>query len=143
MQEVHHFAQVLHAIDLEAGDDGRFARIGRWQDEALEAVLLRFERDRQRALDRTNAAIEAQLALGATRHQALRVSTRLALRTALMPIINTMAAIGLVSLPGMMTGQILAGQHDRARGQGFETRDRAQQRRLATATWPEDGDHLP
>jgi putative ABC transport system permease protein len=26
-----------------------------------------------------------------------------------MPIINSMAAIGLVSLPGMMTGQILAG----------------------------------
>ena len=26
-----------------------------------------------------------------------------------MPIINSMAAVGLVSLPGMMTGQILAG----------------------------------
>jgi putative ABC transport system permease protein len=26
-----------------------------------------------------------------------------------MPTINSMAAIGLVSLPGMMTGQILAG----------------------------------
>ena len=58
---------------------------------------------------RDRSAIEAQLALGATRRQALRGSTRLALRTALMPIINTMAAIGLVSLPGMMTGQILAG----------------------------------
>lgn len=34
---------------------------------------------------------------------------RTALRSALMPIINSMAATGLVSLPGMMAGQILAG----------------------------------
>ena len=31
------------------------------------------------------------------------------IRTGLMPIINAMAAAGIVSLPGMMTGQILAG----------------------------------
>ena len=34
---------------------------------------------------------------------------RTALQTALIPIINSMAAAGVVSLPGMMTGQILAG----------------------------------
>lgn len=33
----------------------------------------------------------------------------IALSTALIPIINSMFAVGLVSLPGMMTGQILAG----------------------------------
>ena len=32
-----------------------------------------------------------------------------ALHTALIPTINTLLAVGLVSLPGMMTGQILAG----------------------------------
>jgi putative ABC transport system permease protein len=32
-----------------------------------------------------------------------------AARSGLMPIINAMAAAGIVSLPGMMTGQILAG----------------------------------
>ena len=32
-----------------------------------------------------------------------------ALRSGLMPIINAMAAAGVVSLPGMMTGQILSG----------------------------------
>ena len=32
-----------------------------------------------------------------------------ALRTGLMPIVNAMAATGLVALPGMMTGQILSG----------------------------------
>jgi len=55
------------------------------------------------------AAIEAQLALGADRHKAMLPVTRDALRAALMPIINSMSATGLVSLPGMMTGQILAG----------------------------------
>lgn len=58
---------------------------------------------------RDRAAVEARLALGATRHEALLPVTRDALRSGFMPIINSMAAIGLVSLPGMMTGQILAG----------------------------------
>ena len=53
--------------------------------------------------------IEAQLMLGATRFEALAPMVRKSLRTALMPIINTMAATGVVSLPGMMTGQILGG----------------------------------
>jgi len=55
------------------------------------------------------AAIEGQIALGATRFEALQVILRRALRTGMMPIINAMAASGIVSLPGMMTGQILSG----------------------------------
>ena len=55
------------------------------------------------------AAVEARLALGSHRNEAFRPVVRSALRNALMPIINAMAATGLVSLPGMMTGQILAG----------------------------------
>lgn len=54
-------------------------------------------------------AVEAQLMLGATRWRAASPVTREALRSALMPSINSMAATGLVSLPGMMTGQILSG----------------------------------
>lgn len=61
------------------------------------------------AVGRERAAVEAQLALGATRFEALRPLARDALRSALMPTINAMAAIGIVSLPGMMTGQILSG----------------------------------
>ena len=37
------------------------------------------------------------------------VARRTALRAALIPITNAMLAVGLVSLPGMMTGQILSG----------------------------------
>lgn len=55
------------------------------------------------------AAIEAQLMLGATATQAMRGVTRESMRAGLIPTINGMAAAGLVSLPGMMTGQILAG----------------------------------
>lgn len=60
-------------------------------------------------LIRERAAVEACLALGGTRYQALLPILRDAMRSGLMPTINAMAAIGLVSLPGMMTGQILAG----------------------------------
>lgn len=58
---------------------------------------------------RERLAIEAQLALGRTLWVALRPVLRHALRTGMMPTINSMAATGLVALPGMMTGQILAG----------------------------------
>jgi len=58
---------------------------------------------------RERVAIEAQLALGADKWTALRPTLREAMRSGLIPIINAMAATGLVSLPGMMTGQILAG----------------------------------
>ncbi len=54
-------------------------------------------------------AIEARIALGHPRARALRSAAQRALRSALMPTINAMAAAGVVSLPGMMTGQILSG----------------------------------
>lgn len=55
------------------------------------------------------AAVEAQLMLGASRGGATSPVKREALRSALMPVVNSMAATGVVSLPGMMTGQILGG----------------------------------
>src|SRR5262249_14783134 len=58
---------------------------------------------------RERSAIESCLALGGTRDQAHLPVMRDALRSGFMQTINSMAATGLVSLPGMMTGQILAG----------------------------------
>jgi putative ABC transport system permease protein len=58
---------------------------------------------------RERTALEARLALGETRFSALAAPLGKALRTGLMPILNAMAAAGVVSLPGMMTGQILSG----------------------------------
>ncbi len=53
--------------------------------------------------------VEALLALGATRWEAARRPIQQAVRTGLIPTINAMMVVGIVSLPGMMTGQILAG----------------------------------
>jgi putative ABC transport system permease protein len=53
--------------------------------------------------------VEADLALGATAWQAARPQAQEAVRRGMIPIINTMMVVGIVSLPGMMTGQILAG----------------------------------
>lgn len=58
---------------------------------------------------RSRKGIEAALLLGCTRWVAFQPVTREALVSGMMPIINAMAAAGVVSLPGMMTGQILAG----------------------------------
>lgn len=55
------------------------------------------------------SAVEARLMLGGTRLEALGPVVREALRRALMPMISTMSATGVVAIPGMMTGQILGG----------------------------------
>ncbi|MDJ0929099.1 MAG: ABC transporter permease [Gammaproteobacteria bacterium] len=53
--------------------------------------------------------IEARLLLGHSFDQAVMQLRREAMNAGLIPTINGMAIAGLVSLPGMMTGQILAG----------------------------------
>ena len=53
--------------------------------------------------------IEAALALGATRRQATNNQLRRALATGLTPIVDNTKTVGLISLPGAMTGMILAG----------------------------------
>ncbi|RUM35115.1 MAG: iron export ABC transporter permease subunit FetB [Desulfobulbus sp.] len=53
--------------------------------------------------------VEQRLLLGETGNEATAEIRRQAMRSGMIPIINSMAAAGLVSLPGMMTGQILGG----------------------------------
>lgn len=55
------------------------------------------------------AEVEMELALGATRWEAARGPLREAVRRGMIPVVNAMMVVGIVSLPGMMTGQILAG----------------------------------
>ncbi|GAB4430315.1 MAG: iron export ABC transporter permease subunit FetB [Anaerolineae bacterium] len=55
------------------------------------------------------AQIEAALALGATKQQAARPQMRRALATGMTPIIDSTKTVGLIALPGAMTGMILAG----------------------------------
>ncbi|HBX24555.1 MAG TPA: iron export ABC transporter permease subunit FetB [Desulfotomaculum sp.] len=59
---------------------------------------------------RTHAAeIEALLSFGATPWEAVQERVRESLRAGMTPTINSLMVVGLVSLPGMMTGQILSG----------------------------------
>ncbi|MBT5269416.1 MAG: ABC transporter permease, partial [Candidatus Marinimicrobia bacterium] len=53
--------------------------------------------------------IETLLALGATPKLAVYDSMKASIHAALIPNINAMMTVGLVQLPGVMTGQILAG----------------------------------
>ncbi len=49
------------------------------------------------------------ISLGATLQEAVTPLLRESIKAAVSPFIGTMATLGLVSLPGMMTGQILGG----------------------------------
>lgn len=53
--------------------------------------------------------VNYDLALGATRFEATKPYLRDAIKASIMPTVASMATLGLISLPGMMTGQILGG----------------------------------
>ncbi len=60
-------------------------------------------------LQKESTLYKYYLANGATRSEALAPFMKEALRVAFNPVIANTAVIGLISLPGMMTGQILGG----------------------------------
>ncbi|ADO41244.1 inner membrane protein ybbM [Ketogulonicigenium vulgare Y25] len=60
-------------------------------------------------LRRERLAIEAQLALGVGRFRALAPVVRGALHNGIIPTLNQMAGAGIITLPGLMSGQVLAG----------------------------------
>jgi UDP-glucose/iron transport system permease protein len=53
--------------------------------------------------------VEARLSLGQTGHEAAAPWHRAAMRTAMLPTVDQTKVVGLVALPGAMTGMILAG----------------------------------
>jgi putative ABC transport system permease protein len=75
---------------------------------SLTATSLALDRFMEDLVGRRDQ-IESLLALGATRWEAANGTIKEALRTGMIPTINTMMVLGLVTLPGMMTGQMLAG----------------------------------
>ena len=82
--------------------------LGMLLGNTMNGVALATERLTE-AVTRSREVIEQRLALGETREQAVSEIARESVRAGLIPIFNAMAAAGVVSLPGMMTGQILAG----------------------------------
>lgn len=61
------------------------------------------------SLKQQRSQVESLLSVGATRHEAAAEPMRQAVRTGMIPIVNSMMVVGLVSLPGMMTGQLVTG----------------------------------
>ncbi len=75
---------------------------------ALSAAVLASRRLVEEFTDKRDE-LEARLALGCASHDAARPYLRVVLRTAMTPQIESTKAVGLVFLPGAMTGLVLAG----------------------------------
>ena len=82
--------------------------LGMLLGNTLNGVSICMDRLTESAI-KERQVIEARLSLGHSWYEATATQRHQALHSALIPTINSMAAAGLVSLPGMMTGQILAG----------------------------------
>jgi len=75
---------------------------------SMRGNILALERFYHSLLDREKDYVTT-LMLGATKGEALTPFLQEAIKPALMPTLSTMTTLGIVSLPGMMTGQILGG----------------------------------
>lgn len=75
---------------------------------AMVAVGLTFKQLRQNYLDKMQE-VEVKLSLGASAKEASISLIRDAVKTSMMPTIDSMKTLGIIQLPGMMTGLILAG----------------------------------
>lgn len=82
--------------------------LGMMLGNTMSGVALTLDHLTQNAW-RSRAVIEARLMLGEDWRSAMTDLIRDSVRTGLIPIINAMAAAGVISIPGMMTGQVLAG----------------------------------
>ena len=82
--------------------------LGMLLGNTMSGIALGIDRLTQSAWQQREV-IEARLLLGQTSGEAVSDIRRESIRTGLIPIVNAMAVAGIVSLPGMMTGQILAG----------------------------------
>jgi len=75
---------------------------------AMDAATIAGERLTS-AISQSRLEIETHLSLGATPAQAVSSYRTEAVRAGLIPPINRMMVVGLVTLPGILTGQVLSG----------------------------------
>ncbi len=108
------FAVAVFALVVILGDNPWYAPqyaiplLGMLLGNTMNGIAIAMDRLTHSAWEQRNV-IEARLMLGETWTAAIGEYRRQAIRSGMIPIINAMAAAGIVSLPGMMTGQILAG----------------------------------
>jgi putative ABC transport system permease protein len=111
---VSSFAVTLFALGAIIGNDPWYSPqyaiplLGMLLGNTMNGVSVAMDRLGQSAWQRRQQ-IEGRLMLGQPAPRAIAGLKHEAVRSGLIPIINAMAAAGVVSLPGMMTGQILAG----------------------------------
>ncbi|WP_347179276.1 ABC transporter permease [Roseofilum acuticapitatum] len=101
---------ILAVIQVDPWYDPQYfiPLLGMILGNALNGVSLGLEQFME-SLVSNQGKIETLLSLGATRWEATHGEVQQAVRRGMIPMINSMMVMGLVSLPGMMTGQILAG----------------------------------
>ncbi|BAZ39557.1 hypothetical protein NIES4101_55110 [Calothrix sp. NIES-4101] len=75
---------------------------------AMNAAALAGER-LVKTIDSSHLEIETHLSLGATPQQAVAQYRKDAIRAGLIPAINQMTLVGMVTLPGVFSGQLLGG----------------------------------
>lgn len=75
---------------------------------AMQASSLALTSLKRSAVE-NRAAVEAALSLGLPARAAFARETRTAVRTALVPTVDQTRVVGLIALPGTMTGLIIAG----------------------------------
>ena len=108
------FATTIFALLVIVGTDPWYAPqyaiplLGMMLGNTMNGVSLALDRLTTSAWQQ-RGVIEARLTLGQEWRVAVGDITRESVRVGMIPIINAMAAAGIVSLPGMMTGQILSG----------------------------------
>ncbi|MBD3640236.1 MAG: iron export ABC transporter permease subunit FetB [Marinobacter sp.] len=111
---VSSFAVTILALTVIIGPSPWYAPqyaiplLGMMLGNTMTGVALSLDRLNE-SVWRQRAVIENRLMLGQTWREAVEDIRKDAMRGGMMPSINAMAAAGIVSLPGMMTGQILAG----------------------------------
>ena len=108
------FAVTVFALVVILGEDPWYTPqyaiplLGMLLGNTMNGIAIAMDRLTHTAWEQ-RGIIEARLMLGERWDEAISEYKRQAIRSGLIPIINAMAAAGIVSLPGMMTGQILAG----------------------------------
>jgi putative ABC transport system permease protein len=108
------FAITVFALIVILGNDPWYAPqyaiplLGMLLGNTMNGIAISMDRLTHAAWEQRHI-IEARLMLGESWDAAISDYRRQAVRSGMIPIINAMAAAGIVSLPGMMTGQILAG----------------------------------
>ncbi len=111
---VSSFSVTVFALCVIVGTEPWYApqyaipMLGMLLGNTMTGIALAMDRLTQAAWQQ-RAVIEQRLLLGEEAQTAFGEMRRESMRTGMIPIVNAMAAAGIVSLPGMMTGQILAG----------------------------------